>query len=473
MSIFRHHRKRMELLLMLLIGLAWGILLSELLQRARWQFNEEDQPYQSSNYPPSSYMWSTSDPSYQLTTMPNNLTTDRGDLAERLFKETRVLCMVLTSPKSHRTRAIHIKRTWGSRCNELIFVSTKSDKELGTVALKVKEGYSNLWGKTRAGLQYVYTHFQNYDWFLKADDDTYVVMENLRSFLYAFTPKAPVYFGSKFRVHVKQGYMSGGAGYVLSKEALLRFMEHGFSNSSICSNRSIGFEDVELGRCMQAVGVAAGDSRDEHGLARFMPFSPLHWFSNSPKWYRPYRFYTSSNSTNDCCSNSAISFHYSNAKDFYVLDYVIYKLRAFGLSRPQEQLPMKQPFQEVMESLQKWRTSKPEKLTPAIRDHKNKQKLKPNVKTKAIPTSKAKHDPKSKSKTIHKPKPKTTTNITPKTTPKTAPKISHKTTHKTTHKTAHKTTHKTAYKTSNKTLHKPNPKTKTKITPKPKVETEG
>ncbi|XP_043063874.1 uncharacterized protein LOC108092291 [Drosophila ficusphila] len=56
-------------------------------------------------------------------------------------------------------------------------MSTKADKQLGAVALKVREGYSNLWPKIRASLQYVYKHhFQNYDWFLKADDDTCVVI---------------------------------------------------------------------------------------------------------------------------------------------------------------------------------------------------------------------------------------------------------------------------------------------------------
>lgn len=34
-----------------------------------------------------------------------------------------------------------------------------------------------------------------------------------------------IYFGCRFKPYVKQGYMSGGAGYVLSKEALKRFVE--------------------------------------------------------------------------------------------------------------------------------------------------------------------------------------------------------------------------------------------------------
>jgi glycoprotein-N-acetylgalactosamine 3-beta-galactosyltransferase len=82
-----------------------------------------------------------------------------------------------------------------------------------------------LWGKTKQGLQQVYEHYGNdYDWFLKADDDTWIFVENLRYFLYPYSPSYPIYFGCKLKPYVNQGYMSGSA-YVMSREALRRFNE--------------------------------------------------------------------------------------------------------------------------------------------------------------------------------------------------------------------------------------------------------
>ena len=47
---------------------------------------------------------------------------------------------------------------------------------------------------------------------MKADDDTYVIVENLRYMLKDHLSTDPVYFGFKLNQTVEQGYMSGGAG---------------------------------------------------------------------------------------------------------------------------------------------------------------------------------------------------------------------------------------------------------------------
>lgn len=92
----------------------------------------------------------------------------------------RVLCMVLTCPDYVERYAQHVYATWGQRCNKLIFVSSENYEPLGVVQVVDSDGgnYEDLWNKTREGFRYVWLEYgAQYDWFLKADDDTWVQLE--------------------------------------------------------------------------------------------------------------------------------------------------------------------------------------------------------------------------------------------------------------------------------------------------------
>ncbi|KRT84392.1 hypothetical protein AMK59_1919 [Oryctes borbonicus] len=257
-------------------------------------------------------------------------------VADEMSQRVRVLCWVMTGPPNHEKKAKHVKNTWGKRCNILLFMSSQEDINLPAVALPVREGRDNLWSKTKEAFKYVYrNHLNEADWFLKADDDTYVILENLRYMLFPHSPNEAIYYGCRFKPFVKQGYMSGGAGYVLSKEAVRRFVERGLPNNTICSSSNGGSEDVEMGKCMEGVGVVAGDSRDSLGRGRFFPFVPEHHLipGHSPKsfWYWKYIYYESTEGM-DCCSDNAVSFHYVSPNQMYVLEYLIYHLRPYGIT---------------------------------------------------------------------------------------------------------------------------------------------
>lgn len=213
-------------------------------------------------------------------------------MADEMYKKVRILCWVMTGPKNLQTKARHVKATWSRHCNVVVFMSSVDDPDFPTVGLDTKEGRDQLYWKTIRAFHYAYEHhIDEADWFLKADDDTYAIVDNLRWVLANHTPEEPIYFGRRFKPYTKQGYMSGGAGYVLSKEALRRFVE-GFKNK-VCSHTS-SVEDLAMGQCMEKVGVLAGDSRDTSLRETFHPFVPeQHLTSKFPKsfWYWSYCYY--------------------------------------------------------------------------------------------------------------------------------------------------------------------------------------
>ena len=89
-------------------------------------------------------------------------------VAKKLSSRVRILCWVMTNPKTVYTKGQAVKDTWGKRCNMLVFMSSVEDKKFPVVGLKVPEGRKNLWLKTRAAWNYIYTkHLNDADWFIK------------------------------------------------------------------------------------------------------------------------------------------------------------------------------------------------------------------------------------------------------------------------------------------------------------------
>ncbi|KAH3716116.1 glycoprotein-N-acetylgalactosamine 3-beta-galactosyltransferase 1-like [Dreissena polymorpha] len=262
---------------------------------------------------------------------------DEDEEARRLEKEVRVLCWVMTSPQNLESKATHVRRTWARRCNKLLFISSVTNETFPTIGIDVPEGRDHLTAKTMKAFKYIFEHhMDDADWFMKADDDTYVILENMRYFLSGQNTNEAIYFGHHFKPLVKQGYFSGGAGYVLSKESLRRFGAHG-NNASVCRQDG-GAEDAEFGRCMEKLGVKVGNSTDKLGRSRFHCFDPdTHLTGNYPDWYYKYDAHGGKKGR-ESISDYAISFHYVPVAKMYALEFYIYHLRPYGLQSGKQEL---------------------------------------------------------------------------------------------------------------------------------------
>jgi glycoprotein-N-acetylgalactosamine 3-beta-galactosyltransferase len=158
-------------------------------------------------------------------------------------QHARIFCFILTSPSTLNKRAKPIYEAWAKECDGLRFItviptnltsesntttSTDKRKELllnNTLPLLQPEGwnkeiYAKLTNKVFATIIDIYKNYLNdYDFFLKADDDTFIFMDHLRMFLtQSSNPKT--YYGYNLKT-----WVSGGAGYVLTRDCLKELAE--------------------------------------------------------------------------------------------------------------------------------------------------------------------------------------------------------------------------------------------------------
>ena len=249
----------------------------------------------------------------------------------------RILCLVLTSPANHERKAYKVFHSWGKRCTFIRFLTTQEDPVIPTIISPTEEIYDNLWLKTKLGFQKAYeSYLQKVDWVLKADDDTFIIMENLHHLLSEYNPSEPMWFGCLLKAQRKD-YMMGGAGYVLSKEAVIRLNEISLINGTRCGDENEKAEDVIMGNCLGNVGVKNMNSTDSNGRYLFLPFFPdtgigkANWTSYG-HWFWNYLEHKNRKGF-DFSSDRVVSFHYVSPEMIEFLEYMIYGIKTslYGL----------------------------------------------------------------------------------------------------------------------------------------------
>ena len=245
----------------------------------------------------------------------------------------RLLCMVITTPENYLSKAVHVAATWASHCSRLVFVSDDSQpgtirpEHLNIIQLPGVAGRERLWQKVSAGLVSVWQRYQEeLDFLIKADDDTFMVLDNLRYLLSGLEA------GREFVVgHLQHdrgvSYLSGGSGYVISKPALRHLVEAGLDPQGdyLCRlphpfGQEIEIypnEDLQLGKCAFLLSIELLNS-EISGESTFFPFQierhlvrdlRLDWWLERTE------------ECQDCVSPYLVSMHYVPPHMMYVLDY--------------------------------------------------------------------------------------------------------------------------------------------------------
>jgi hypothetical protein len=144
------------------------------------------------------------------------------------------ICIIMTSEKTFIERSFTTWETWAWKCDRAIFACncanfTKSfksnriseDIEYDRVAsllnnilqLDVVENYSFMSQKAILLLKTIYRLYNDqFKWFFLVDDDTYVFVENLKTFIRKLNHSEPFTYGFNFKNKelVSTGYHSGG-----------------------------------------------------------------------------------------------------------------------------------------------------------------------------------------------------------------------------------------------------------------------
>ena len=158
-----------------------------------------------------------------------------------------IFCFVKTFPAHFRTFTKESYEHCFRHCTDYRLVSVFDNS---TLALPYKflhpknwhkEDYQNLTPKMYNGLLET-GELPLFDWYLIADDDSFVYMKNLFSFLRTKNKNKPVMYGH--HLERRPGFLSGGGSFAISQVAFKRVIKKLANNMSSCPDTHEGRDDL-------------------------------------------------------------------------------------------------------------------------------------------------------------------------------------------------------------------------------------
>lgn len=193
---------------------------------------------------------------------PNHI---KRELLPRRF----IFIAVMTSEKYITTRARGVWETWGRNIpGRLVFFTGRMNhssyykQDMPIIQLDVQDDTYPPQRKSFIMLKYVYENFlQRYKWFIRADDDVYMRIDRLGSYLKRLDSSEDIVIGQpgvgnkrevgKLGLGKNDNFCLGGPGIIMTSNVLKKTGPHLLH----CLNETASFhEDVEVGRCIRRFG---------------------------------------------------------------------------------------------------------------------------------------------------------------------------------------------------------------------------
>ncbi|XP_040914093.1 chondroitin sulfate synthase 3 [Toxotes jaculatrix] len=193
-----------------------------------------------------------------------------GDTGGAVNRPKRFLYVgVMTAKKYLGSRVLAAYKTWASSIpGKVEFFSSAGS---GAVRTPVPVPVVSLAGvddsyppqkKSFMMLKYIHDHYlDEYQWFMRADDDVYIRGEKLELFLRSLNSSKPLYLGQtglgtaeelgRLALEPGENFCMGGPGMIFSREVLRRMVPH---ISTCLREMYTTHEDVEVGRCVRRFG---------------------------------------------------------------------------------------------------------------------------------------------------------------------------------------------------------------------------
>ena len=180
-------------------------------------------------------------------------------------KKGQIFIGIMTAKKFLNTRALAAHRTWATTIpGRVMFFSSEGSERDAPAGVPVVgiPGVDDAYPPQKKSfllLKYMHDYFiDDYEWFMRADDDVYVKGDDLSKFLYTINSSQSLFIGQaglgnkdefgQLSLDHGENFCMGGPGMIFSRRTLQLIAPH----ISYClQNLYTTHEDVEVGRCVQ------------------------------------------------------------------------------------------------------------------------------------------------------------------------------------------------------------------------------